>query len=259
MSSSSPASSFEVEHRRRGHRNRCRIPDHRHGHRPRLLHLGEHPRAVRSRGRSVDRPDVAPSGEVVDRPEGQARQLRRSQGEPSRAGVQQHHFSYIGDAELGERTNVGAGTITCNYDGKRKFKTKVGKHVLLGSSTMLIAPIELGDEARTAAGSVVTKDVPPGMLAVGVPARLRKPRAPDDARHRNRGLIRRLDERPDTPAADRLGPRRDRGGLRRSRNRARHAAPLADRADARRRPAWRRKRPPSTDDPTDSSPSCRSA
>jgi bifunctional UDP-N-acetylglucosamine pyrophosphorylase/glucosamine-1-phosphate N-acetyltransferase len=92
------------------------------------------------------------------------------------SGVQQHHFSYIGDAELGERTNVGAGTITCNYDGKNKFKTKIGKHVFLGSDTMLIAPIELGDEARTAAGSVVTKDVPAGMLAVGVPARLRKPR-----------------------------------------------------------------------------------
>jgi bifunctional UDP-N-acetylglucosamine pyrophosphorylase/glucosamine-1-phosphate N-acetyltransferase len=91
-------------------------------------------------------------------------------------GVQQHHFSYIGDAELGERTNVGAGTITCNFDGVRKHKTKVGKNVFLGSDTMLVAPVELGDGARTGAGSVVTKDVPAGMLAVGVPARLRKPR-----------------------------------------------------------------------------------
>jgi bifunctional N-acetylglucosamine-1-phosphate-uridyltransferase/glucosamine-1-phosphate-acetyltransferase GlmU-like protein len=91
--------------------------------------------------------------------------------------VQQHHFSYIGDAELGERTNVGAGTITCNYDGVRKHKTKIGKHVFLGSDTMLVAPVEIGDEARTGAGSVVTRDVPAGMLAVGVPARLRKPRA----------------------------------------------------------------------------------
>ncbi len=99
-------------------------------------------------------------------------------------GVQQHHFSYIGDAELGERTNVGAGTITCNYDGVRKHKTKIGKRVFLGSDTMLVAPIELGDGARTGAGSVVTRDVPAGMLAVGVPARLRKPRAeaaPGDA------------------------------------------------------------------------------
>jgi bifunctional UDP-N-acetylglucosamine pyrophosphorylase/glucosamine-1-phosphate N-acetyltransferase len=92
------------------------------------------------------------------------------------AGVQQHHFSYIGDAELGERTNVGAGTITCNYDGVRKYKTKIGKNVLLGSDTMLVAPLEVGDGARTGAGSVVTKDIPAGMLAVGVPARLRKPK-----------------------------------------------------------------------------------
>jgi bifunctional UDP-N-acetylglucosamine pyrophosphorylase / glucosamine-1-phosphate N-acetyltransferase len=91
------------------------------------------------------------------------------------AGVQQHHFSYIGDAELGEHTNVGAGTITCNFDGVRKHKTKIGKNVFLGSDTMLVAPVELGDGARTGAGSVVTKDVPAGMLAVGVPARLRTP------------------------------------------------------------------------------------
>jgi bifunctional UDP-N-acetylglucosamine pyrophosphorylase/glucosamine-1-phosphate N-acetyltransferase len=90
-------------------------------------------------------------------------------------GVQQHHFSYIGDAELGERTNVGAGTITCNYDGLRKHRTKIGKRVFLGSDTMLVAPVELGDDARTAAGAVVTRDVPAGMLAVGIPARLRKP------------------------------------------------------------------------------------
>jgi bifunctional UDP-N-acetylglucosamine pyrophosphorylase/glucosamine-1-phosphate N-acetyltransferase len=93
------------------------------------------------------------------------------------AGVQQHHFSYIGDAVLGESTNVGAGTITCNYDGVRKHKTKIGKRVFLGSDTMLVAPIELGDDARTGAGSVVTKDVPAGMLALGVPARIREPRA----------------------------------------------------------------------------------
>ena len=68
------------------------------------------------------------------------------------AGVQQHHFSYIGDAELGERTNVGAGTITCNYDGARKHKTKIGKGVFLGSDTMLVAPVELGDGPEPAPG-----------------------------------------------------------------------------------------------------------
>ena len=96
-------------------------------------------------------------------------------------GVQQHHFSYIGDAEVGARTNVGAGTITCNYDGTRKHKTKIGKGVFIGSDTMLVAPIELGDGARTGAGSVVTKNVPAGMLALGVPARLRKPRSESPA------------------------------------------------------------------------------
>ncbi len=100
-------------------------------------------------------------------------EVKASRLEP---GVQQHHFSYIGDAVLGEKTNVGAGTITCNYDGVRKHRTTVGKRVFLGSDTMLVAPVELGDDARTGAGSVVTRDVPPGMLALGVPARLRKPR-----------------------------------------------------------------------------------
>ncbi len=87
-------------------------------------------------------------------------------------GVQMHHFSYMGDAEVGSGTNVGAGTITCNFDGKKKHRTKIGKRVFLGSDTMLRAPIEIGDGAVTGAGSVVTRDVPPGRTAVGVPARL---------------------------------------------------------------------------------------
>lgn len=82
-----------------------------------------------------------------------------------------HHFSYVGDATLGADTNVGAGTITCNYDGEHKHQTVVGEGVFLGSDTMLIAPVTLGDGARTGAGSVVNKDVPAGQTVVGVPAR----------------------------------------------------------------------------------------
>ena len=93
------------------------------------------------------------------------------------AGVKQHHMSYLGDAEVGAGTNVGAGTITANYDGTRKHRTKIGERVFLGVDTMLRAPVTLGDGARTGAGAVVTKDVPAGKLAVGVPARIREPRA----------------------------------------------------------------------------------
>lgn len=92
------------------------------------------------------------------------------------AGVKSHHVSYLGDAHLGEGTNVGAGTITANYDGERKHRTEIGKRVFLGVDTMLRAPVTLGDGAKTGAGAVVTKDVPPGKLAVGVPARIRDPR-----------------------------------------------------------------------------------
>jgi bifunctional UDP-N-acetylglucosamine pyrophosphorylase/glucosamine-1-phosphate N-acetyltransferase len=91
-------------------------------------------------------------------------------------GVKQHHMSYLGDAEVGAGTNVGAGTITANYDGRRKHRTTIGENVFLGVDTMLRAPITLGDGARTGAGAVVTRDVPPGKLAVGMPARIREPR-----------------------------------------------------------------------------------
>ena len=99
-------------------------------------------------------------------------------------GVKQHHVSYLGDADVGADTNVGAGTITANYDGSTKHRTTIGERVFLGVDTMLRAPITLGDDSRTGAGAVVTKDVPPGKLAVGVPARIREPRRKpvDDAR-----------------------------------------------------------------------------
>jgi bifunctional UDP-N-acetylglucosamine pyrophosphorylase / glucosamine-1-phosphate N-acetyltransferase len=93
-------------------------------------------------------------------------------------GVKQHHVSYLGDAELGEGTNVGAGTITANFDGQRKHRTTIGERVFLGVDTMLRAPITVGDDAKTGAGAVVTRDVPPGKLAVGMPARMRDPKPP---------------------------------------------------------------------------------
>jgi bifunctional UDP-N-acetylglucosamine pyrophosphorylase / glucosamine-1-phosphate N-acetyltransferase len=92
-------------------------------------------------------------------------------------GVKSHHMSYLGDADVGTGTNIGAGTITANYDGQRKYRTTIGERAFLGVDTMLRAPVTIGDGARTGAGAVVTKDVPPGKLAVGVPARIREPRA----------------------------------------------------------------------------------
>ena len=86
-------------------------------------------------------------------------------------GVKMGHFSYIGDAQIGGNVNIGAGTITCNYDGKRKQPTHIGDNVFIGSDTMLVAPVTIGDGARTGAGSVVTHDVPAHSLVYGVPAR----------------------------------------------------------------------------------------
>jgi bifunctional UDP-N-acetylglucosamine pyrophosphorylase / glucosamine-1-phosphate N-acetyltransferase len=87
-------------------------------------------------------------------------------------GSKASHLTYLGDATIGEGTNIGAGTITCNYDGKNKHETHIGNKVKIGSDTMLIAPITVGDGAVTGAGSVVTKDVEPNKLVVGAPARV---------------------------------------------------------------------------------------
>jgi bifunctional UDP-N-acetylglucosamine pyrophosphorylase / glucosamine-1-phosphate N-acetyltransferase len=86
-------------------------------------------------------------------------------------GVKMGHFSYLGDAQIGAETNIGAGTITCNFDGEKKHKTVVGEGAFIGSDTLLVAPIEIGARAHTGAGSVVTRDVPPDSLVYGVPAR----------------------------------------------------------------------------------------
>jgi len=87
------------------------------------------------------------------------------------AGVKMGHFSYIGNAEIGENVNIGAGTITCNFDGEHKHPTIIGEDAFIGSDTMLVAPVTIGKGARTGAGSVVTHDVPDGDVVVGVPAR----------------------------------------------------------------------------------------
>ena len=89
-------------------------------------------------------------------------------------GTKAMHLSYLGDATIGERTNIGAGTITCNYDGIRKNETVIEDDVKIGSDTMLVAPVRVGARSVTGAGSVVTKDVPPDSLVAGVPAEVKK-------------------------------------------------------------------------------------
>lgn len=89
-------------------------------------------------------------------------------------GTKSMHLTYLGDATIGEETNIGAGTVTCNYDGKNKNPTVIEDHVRIGSDTMLVAPVRVGRGAVTAAGSVVTEDVPPNTLVAGVPAKVKK-------------------------------------------------------------------------------------
>ena len=96
------------------------------------------------------------------------------------ANTQQHHFSYLGDAEIGDDVNVGAGSVTANFDGTMKHRTVIGDRVSLGVDTMMVAPVTIGEGATTGAGSVVTRDVAPGKTVVGMPAR------PIEARRRAR-------------------------------------------------------------------------
>jgi bifunctional UDP-N-acetylglucosamine pyrophosphorylase/glucosamine-1-phosphate N-acetyltransferase len=87
-------------------------------------------------------------------------------------GTKMGHFSYLGDATIGAEVNIGAGTITCNFDGKHKHPTEIGEGAFIGSDTMLVAPVKIGAGPPPGAGAVVTHDVPPFSLAVGVPARV---------------------------------------------------------------------------------------
>lgn len=104
------------------------------------------------------------------------------------AGSQQHHFSYLGDAEIGENVNVGAGSVTANYDGRDKHRTTIGDRASLGVDTMMVAPVTIGAGATTGAGAVVTRDVAPGKTVVGMPARpieLRRARGAKSVPDRN--------------------------------------------------------------------------
>ncbi|MEW5847365.1 MAG: bifunctional UDP-N-acetylglucosamine diphosphorylase/glucosamine-1-phosphate N-acetyltransferase GlmU [Myxococcota bacterium] len=92
-----------------------------------------------------------------------------------RKGAKANHLTYLGDAEVGEKSNVGAGTITCNYDGYGKYRTEIGAGVFVGSDSVLVAPLKIGEGAYVAAGSVVTDEVPPGALAVGRARQVVKP------------------------------------------------------------------------------------
>ncbi|MEA3408625.1 MAG: bifunctional UDP-N-acetylglucosamine diphosphorylase/glucosamine-1-phosphate N-acetyltransferase GlmU [Chloroflexota bacterium] len=96
-------------------------------------------------------------------------------------GTKMGHFSYLGDAEVGRDVNVGAGTITCNYDGRRKHPTVIEEGAFIGSGTMLVAPVRVGKGAKIGAGAVVTRDVPAGTLAYGVPARHKGPAKSQEA------------------------------------------------------------------------------
>ncbi|MBM2811769.1 MAG: glmU [Chloroflexi bacterium] len=87
------------------------------------------------------------------------------------AGTQMHHFSYLGDADVGPDVNIGAGAVTCNFDGFEKHRTVIGAGAFIGSDTMLIAPVSIGERAMTGAGSVVTRDVAANDRVVGIPAR----------------------------------------------------------------------------------------
>ena len=91
------------------------------------------------------------------------------------------HFSYIGDAEVGANVNIGAGSITCNYDGEKKNRTVIGDDVFIGCDTMMVAPVTIGDRSYTGAGSVINKDVPSDSGAIGAPARIRSRKTGEDS------------------------------------------------------------------------------
>ena len=102
--------------------------------------------------------DIGPGAEIGNFAEVKKSRIGR--------GSKMHHHSYVGDTEMGEKVNIGAGTITCNYDGKNKNRTVIGAGAFIGSNTNLVAPVNIGSGAYTAAGSTITEDVPGGTLAI---------------------------------------------------------------------------------------------
>jgi len=103
--------------------------------------------------------DVGPDARIGNFVEVKASRLGR--------GTKAGHLAYLGDAEIGENVNIGAGTITCNFDGKRKHRTTIGDRAFVGSNTSLVAPLTIGDDTIIGAGSTITEDVPPGSLGLG--------------------------------------------------------------------------------------------
>jgi len=102
------------------------------------------------------------------------------------AGAKINHLSYIGDASIGAKTNIGAGTITCNYDGFEKYRAEIGAHAFIGSNSALVAPVKIGDGAYIGSGSVITRDVAPNALALGRARQIEKPGWASVFREKNR-------------------------------------------------------------------------
>jgi len=103
------------------------------------------------------------------------------------AGAKANHLSYLGDSEIGAGTNIGAGTITCNYDGFNKHRTVIGRDAFIGSNTALVAPVTVGDGAYVATGSVVTSDVPADALTIARARQVDKPGRAAELRQKLRG------------------------------------------------------------------------
>jgi len=114
--------------------------------------------------------DVGPDARIGNFVEVKAARLER--------GAKAGHLAYIGDADVGERANIGAGTITCNYDGADKHRTTIGADAFIGSNAALVAPVTIGEGATVAAGSTITDDVPPDSLAFGRARQVNKQGAP---------------------------------------------------------------------------------